>query len=137
MRRLAGAALVLALATACGRAEPSSGSAAAHASSRRAARAPAPSKPTGGASDEAIEQRIVQGVAEGKRVMLTVHLEARPGEPAKDHHVRVKTVEFGGDGAVKTLHLDDRGVDLSLPLAGFRKVLVKNAPITVDGSDVR
>ena len=124
MRRLAGAAVVVALGTACGRGDPSSGSssAAPRASSKRAAHA-SPAAKAGGASEEAIEQRIAQGVAEGKRVMLTVHLEARPGEPAKDHHVRVKTIEFG--------------VDLSLPLAGFRKVLVKTAPITVDGADVR
>jgi hypothetical protein len=76
--------------------------------------------------------RIVQGVASGKRVTVTVHTESRPGEAKHDHRVVVVSVEFDENGAVKTFHFNDRGMSDSIPAAGFRKVLVRSAPITVD-----
>jgi hypothetical protein len=82
-----------------------------------------------GGSDEDVD-RIVQGVAEGKKVTVTLHLE-RPGEPKRDHRVSVVRVEFDPQGALKTVYFNDRGSADQIPAAGFRKVLVRSAPITV------
>jgi len=76
--------------------------------------------------------RIVQGVAAGKKVTVTVHTEARPGEPKRDHRVVVNKVEFDDSGALKNVYFNDRGMADKIPAAGFRKVLVRSAPITIE-----
>ena len=71
-------------------------------------------------------------VAEGKRVTVTVHLEGRPGEPKRDHRVVVSSVDFDNTGALKSVYFKDRGLADHIPAAGFRKVLVRSAPITIE-----
>jgi hypothetical protein len=85
-----------------------------------------------GKTADADVDRIVQGVAEGKKVTVTVHTVSRPGEAKADHRVVVVKVEFDDQGALKTVNFNDRGMSDSIPAAGFRKVLVRTAPITIE-----
>jgi hypothetical protein len=87
--------------------------------------------PQTSANADADIDRITGGVAQGKHVTVTIHL-ARPGEPAHDHRVGVVAIEFDERGALKTVHLNDRGVADTIPAAGFRKVLVRSAPIVIE-----
>jgi hypothetical protein len=84
-----------------------------------------------GSSSDADIDRITQGVAEGKRVTVTVHTSSRPGEAAHDHRVVVVSVEFDENGALKTVHFNDKGMADTIPAAGFSKVLVRTAPISI------